>query len=226
MTEHEWQQTKEPAALLEFMAGKVSRRKLRLAGCACCRRVLHLLANPKVRLQVFLGEEVRDEAGYIRRAQVLATEPEVSADYVGTLAIFLPLWVTSPRNIIAQSGLFELARAEAYYQVPDVFRPAEYWELPNDAGWLKSFHEERARQVALVKEIVGNPFRVHAPIPHVPGLLRQLAEAVHHQDTSAVGPLADALLDAGLTGLAEHFGDPTTWHPKGCWAIDLLTGRE
>src|ERR1700722_5746990 len=226
MTEHEWEQTKEPAVLLEFMAGGVWRRKLRLVGCACCRRVFHLLPNPNVRLQVVLGEEVQDEAAYIRRAQVLATEPQVNADYVGTLAIFLPLWVTSPRNIIAQSGFFELARAEAYYQVPDVYRPVEYWELPNDAGWLKSFHEERAHQVALVKEILANPFHLHPPLPYVPALLRKLAEAVHQQDTSAVGPLSDALLDAGLTDLAEHFSDPKAWHPKGCWAIDLLTGRK
>jgi hypothetical protein len=225
MTENEWQQAKEPAALLEFMAGKVSRRKLRLVGCACCRRLFHLMLNPEVRLQVALGEEVRDEAVYIQRAVALATEPPVIGDYVGTLAIFLPLWVTSPRNIIVQSGLLDLAKAEAYYQVPDVFRPVEFWELPTDPAWRKMFHQERAHQVALVKEIVGNPFHRHSPLPYVPALLRQLAEAVYQQDTSVVGPLADALLDTGLTDLAEHFSNPTTWHPKGCWAIDLLTGR-
>jgi hypothetical protein len=40
-----------------------------------------------------------------------------------------------------------------------------------------------------------------------------------------VGPLHDALLDAGLAELAEHFAAGEEGHPKGCWALDALTGR-
>lgn len=36
--------------------------------------------------------------------------------------------------------------------------------------------------------------------------------------------LHDALLEAGHVGLAEHFRDPE--HPKGCWAMDMILGKE
>ncbi len=69
-----------------------------------------------------------------------------------------------------------------------------------------------------------------APANALPGhgvapVVRQLAEAVFQQERSAVGPLHDALIEAGLTELAVHFRDPGEWHPKGCWAVDVLTGR-
>lgn len=226
MNERDWLTATEPAALLEFMAGKASRRKLRLVGCACCRRVFHLLRDPKVRAQVALGEEVRDEAEYIRVAVVLASELQTTGDYLGMMAIFVPLWSTSTRNMIARIGLVDLANAAANYQVPDAFRSVERLGLPADPTWQKEFDVERARQVSLVREIVGNPFAPRQPLTHVPATVKALAEAVHQQDASAVAPLADALLEADLPELAEHFADPTAWHPKGCWAVDLLTGRE
>ena len=36
---------------------------------------------------------------------------------------------------------------------------------------------------------------------------------------------ADALEEAGQLKLAEHFR-PEGWHPKGCWLVDLILGRE
>ena len=37
--------------------------------------------------------------------------------------------------------------------------------------------------------------------------------------------LHDALLEAGHAELAEHFRQET-WHPKGCWVVDLILGRK
>src|SRR5262245_29300727 len=45
MTEAEWLACTDPMPMLEFLAGRVSQRKLSLLSVACCRRVQHLL-NP------------------------------------------------------------------------------------------------------------------------------------------------------------------------------------
>jgi hypothetical protein len=86
--------------------------------------------------------------------------------------------------------------------------------------------ESRAIQVMILRHIIGNPFQIHPPFSHFSSSVRDLAQAVYQQNATAIGPLNDALLDAGLTDLAAHFQDAAEWHPKGCWAIDLLTGRK
>jgi hypothetical protein len=101
-----------------------------------------------------------------------------------------------------------------------------YWAtVPNTAmlpDWLFDYFPE---SVPILRHIIGNPFRPHPPLPHVPATVRNLAEVVYQQKPAVVGPLRDALLDAGLPDLADHFTDAEEWHPKGCWAIDILTER-
>ncbi len=36
---------------------------------------------------------------------------------------------------------------------------------------------------------------------------------------------SDALLEAGHAELAEHF-QKESWHPKGCWVVDLVLGKK
>jgi hypothetical protein len=68
---------------------------------------------------------------------------------------------------------------------------------------------------------------VRAPVKQIciSSSIRALAQAVSDKNKAAIGPLHDALLDAGLTDLAEHFTDTSAWHPKGCWVIDAVLGK-
>jgi hypothetical protein len=51
MNERQWQSCTDPAAMVEFLrvGGGVGGRKLRLFGCACVRRVWHLLSDDRCR---------------------------------------------------------------------------------------------------------------------------------------------------------------------------------
>lgn len=55
-------------------------------------------------------------------------------------------------------------------------------------------------------------------------LLKQLAESVYQGDLAVAYVLKDALLDSNQDELAEHF-KPHTLCPKGCYVLDVLTGR-
>jgi hypothetical protein len=56
MTEHEWQSSTEPYAMLGHLGRKASKRKRRLFGVACCQRVWHLIADEASRDAVRVAE--------------------------------------------------------------------------------------------------------------------------------------------------------------------------
>src|SRR5262245_16335653 len=60
MDEAEWLACTEPKPMLEFLKGKASDRKLRLFGCACCRRLWDLLPSDLNRQAVQAIEEYPD----------------------------------------------------------------------------------------------------------------------------------------------------------------------
>jgi hypothetical protein len=84
-------------------------------------------------------------------------------------------------------------------------------------------------QADLIREIFGNPFRPVALDPTwLTPTVRQLAEAIYQERVFERLPiLADALEEAGcgqgdILGHLRGGGE----HCRGCWVIDLLTGRE
>ncbi|WP_082843392.1 hypothetical protein [Gemmata sp. SH-PL17] len=86
-----------------------------------------------------------------------------------------------------------------------------------------------AEQVALVRDIFGNPFR---PVTFSPSWRTSTAVALAAQmyesrDFGAMPILADALQDAGCDNadVLGHCrgGSP---HVRGCWVVDLVLGKE
>ena len=83
-------------------------------------------------------------------------------------------------------------------------------------------------QVALARDIFGNPFR---PVTFDPawrtadatGIAARMYES---RDFSAMPILADALEEAGCTNadVLLHCREPGV-HVRGCWVVDLVLGK-
>jgi hypothetical protein len=126
--------------------------------------------------------------------------------------------------------------------------PESYWkryESPTltpeeERRWEAGRQVESNAQTHLLRDIIGNPFH---PAPVIDpawltrnnGLVKRLAEAAYQErslpdgtlDVARLAVLADALTDVGCTDpdLLEHLQGPGP-HTRGCFVLDLLTGRE
>jgi hypothetical protein len=100
---------------------------------------------------------------------------------------------------------------------------------PADPIWAA---EEEA-QSDLLRCVVGNPFRPPHPLTATvagwnEGTIVKLALAIYNDRAFDRLPiLADALLEAGCedADLLGHLRGPGP-HVRGCWAVDLLLGKE
>src|SRR4051812_29000441 len=91
MTEREWLTCADPDLMLREMSGRVSERKLRLFAAACCRRIWHLLPDPRSRAAVEVAE---------RYADGLAGERDLAAAKAAAVvaakgAAWAPYWAVS-----------------------------------------------------------------------------------------------------------------------------------
>lgn len=206
MTEEEWLGGIDPTTLFQFARGSgASARKLRLWMCACGSRVRHLLDNPFSREALEVAERFADD---------LATTSELdSAEWAAGQA-------ASAGSLVRRSAAGAAVRA-AGAPGSECATLASYALAGADYENLEPHAVESAD---LLRHIVGNPFRPYPAPPSWPAGVVRLAEVVY-QGADAAFALTDALLEAGHPELAEHFRQEQA-HPKGCWVMDLLTGRE
>jgi hypothetical protein len=114
-------------------------------------------------------------------------------------------------------------------QSPEGSIPADYLQVSEKediltaATWADPFC-----QAALLRDLVGNPFRPVAASPSwLTAGVRSLARAIYQDRTFDLLPLlADALEEAGCTNAAilNHCRNPGE-HVRGCWAVDLVLGK-
>ncbi|WP_439625131.1 hypothetical protein [Gemmata sp.] len=83
-------------------------------------------------------------------------------------------------------------------------------------------------QAAIIRDVVGNPFRSVAFSPElrtstVVAIAQQMYES---RDFGAMPILADALQDAGCDSddILTHCRGPVP-HVRGCWVVDLVLGK-
>ena len=98
--------------------------------------------------------------------------------------------------------------------------------------WQGVFNAERKAQAALLRDILGNPFRPTAIDPGVlswsDGTVAHLARSIYDERAFDRMPiLADALEGAGCDNadILAHCRAPGE-HVRGCWVVDLVLGKK
>jgi hypothetical protein len=221
MDEAEWQTCNDLAAMLEFLRGKASERKLRLFACACCRRIWHFLSDKRSQLAVEVGEKCADGK---------TTDEEQFNAYEAACAAKYDAWCVAYEN-----GDFPaVAASYVLGHDPSAALVASTTVLVGDDPRGRK-PKEMAFQGNLLRDIFGNPFRPVAIDPACRAAVTNLATAAYeerhlpagHLDPDRQAVLADALEDAGCTDadILGHLRDPGP-HVRGCWVLDLLLGKE
>lgn len=224
MTEAEWLSCGDVSRMLNAVDPHEYDRRLRLFACGCCRRIWNLLDTEASRLLVELSEQYADG---------LATYHDLQKANV--------LHRTSPsKHCRATDAAIDAAAAfEASYRssamcfqrcansAAEAVALATCEDGQSFTKWIAE-HKEKWHQRSVLTDIIPNPFR---PVALDPSWRTEavvaLAEGIYAERAFERMPvLADALEDAGCShdGILRHCrGDGP--HVKGCWVVDLLTGR-
>src|SRR5262249_2226191 len=147
----------------EFVRGKASYRKLRLFGCACCRRIWELLPDQANRDLVTAVED---------RPDGTPRDPELSAAIVAS---------SVREHELSRDGGFWAVKFLGRSLNRSKFSPfGSIDEVAQRAaqrmGGTDKSAAEREAQAHLVREIMGNPFH---PLPPRPEAVAPLAEQVY-----------------------------------------------
>jgi hypothetical protein len=214
--------------MLDFLRGKASARKLHLFACACMRRVeaiyrcYNLELNPIVE-----AEEERADSTLVRQGVRSGRVPvkELKGGFYDAQRIaaqkLLNSFSRGPGATILVSEIVELLKAHTNFC---------YASFPS-ASPLVSYLPETTIQADLLRELFGDLF--HAAQPQQARVAstndaERVARAIYAGRIFADLPiLADAIEDAGCAdaGILGHLRGPGP-HVRGCWALDLILGKE
>ena len=225
MTEAEWLASGDHSVMLAFVhtKGVDGFRKYRLLLVAYCRTFLPvLLVDERTRRVVEAAEAYSD--GVVGQAEL------AQAKRVARKAVAGQFQLDSAVRGVAHGVPKRQAVDFPYF----CLRP---WRTGN---FNRPTPAQRHRLGQLIRDIFGNPFRPSPPLP--PAVLAwnertipRLAQAIYEDrrlpagtlDPARLAMLADALTDAGCTDeeLIQHCRSAGP-HVRGCWAIDLILGKE
>jgi hypothetical protein len=215
-------------------------RKLRLFGVACVRRLSHLFKDERTchwldaldeHIEGLISDEEQDRLGNP------VIDPPNADNYQGD----------DPETSQVGCAWEALCSASEKHPRPFDANTVSGWAI--DATYPESrpfdpmdrrraLHNKQEGEVhsAILREIFNNPFR---PITINPAWLtptvNNLATVAYEEhalpsgelDTARLSVLADALEEAGCTDtdILGHLRSPGP-HVRGCWAVDLLLGKE
>ena len=234
MTEGEWVVCADPEPMLQFLANKASGRRLRLFGIACCRRIWHLLLDPRSREAVEMAE--RFSSGQATGEQLeaaLCAASRVFRELKPTEEAFDPRAAYAPGAKAALAAWHLGSGGAARYAARFAATAAAHQAAPyGDAAWSVVYNAERAEQCRVLRELFGSPFRPvivdHAWLAQDNAFPLRLAQRIDAERHYAGLPqLADALERAGCSDqeILAHCRQ-RDGHVRGCWVLEALLERE
>jgi hypothetical protein len=221
LTEEEWENYIDPVLLLEHVR-KGSARKLRLYACACFRAIqgapFRFSLSPEILQLVAVAERFADGA---------AKEEER-----GKAVRSASKWNDDPGSF--KSAARKTLEKDGYKAAVSTVRSMveEYEEIEDESG-LDAVDRVVAINEVLspnIREIFGNPFQpVKFNKKWRTSDVKALATGIYKDAVFDRMPiLADALQDAGCDSdeLLSHLREHPDAHVRGCWALDLVLGKE
>ena len=208
MNEAEWLACADPQKMLAFLRGKASERKLRLFAAACCRRSWPLLTDERSRKAVEVAERYAD--GIVNERG-------------------LRFAFSCAADAFAYAASAHTADAQAAAGAANAAHP--------EAGYYARYVTPRKEHPGPLRDLFGPlPFRPVTVSPgwQAPQVVAQAQAAYDERelpagtlDPTRLAVLADALEEAGCTNqtVLEHLRGAGP-HVRGCWAVDLLLGKE
>jgi hypothetical protein len=210
---------------------RASQRQLRLFAAACCGRIAHLLTDERLRRGIEAVEQYADDSG--GREEWRDASAAVEQVYQETCVPYDPARWQPAVEAVWQLVRWEPVEGE-YGAAPETMvinMAATAVNRAENRPWRST--TEHQAQCALLRDIVGNPFRPLPPIDPTwlrwrEGTIPKLAAAIYtDRHFPDVPILADALEEAGCTDadMLDHLRGPGA-HIRGCHVLDLILGRE
>ncbi|OAI47667.1 hypothetical protein AYO44_09215 [Planctomycetaceae bacterium SCGC AG-212-F19] len=230
MTEQEWLVCCDPHRMLNFLRGRWQGRKQRLFAAACCRQIAHHFPGNPLPGTVLAAERYADgvlSVGQLRVAQEQLLDRMEVVTQAGSVteSFFLNAGYEAASLDPDGDGAFVfVARNHAADAVWALAGEDMQYDEARLEAMQKAKGTEEKKQAAILRHIIGHPFRHYLVPASWPVAAVELAQALY-DGTGGRLILADALEEAGHQELAEHFRAEEL-HPKGCWAMDLVLGKQ
>jgi hypothetical protein len=231
MTEADWLACDDPAAMLAFLRGKVSDRKGRLLGLACCERATGRGDRPLVMDHLRLVQRHAD--GLLAPAQLAAAVGRVTG-WLAEAHDRVFIHSGGPEPVLSVEEWMAAVSDDAFHDWSEVEEAPVcrlialarlFGEGPPDDGQVprlaaralaagfsgagrreQAFRRESAHQAGLVRDVLGDPFR---PLRLSPSLLTptvvSLAKASYEERIMPLGHL-DPMRLAVLADALEEVG--------------------
>jgi len=235
MTEAEWLACADPEWMLRRVEGKLSERKLRLFAAACCRRIRHLMDDPRSEAAIEVAERLADGlASPSEQEAVRAAAQAVCRDFACTRDYYTPAVhaARSAYHVVSSSRFsVRMCASAAVEAVTYTGKQLRMDDPPGRSNFPPT--AEPAAQCALLRDLSGRLRRPHARLAEVApewggGAARKVAEGIYlDRAWDDLPVLADALEEGGCAeeDLLRHLRAPGP-HVRGCWVVDLVLGKE